>query len=78
MYCDQIIPILKQFMTLFNLYEFEEERISEFLLTGKNFSSEERDKFKLLYDIDINHLSDSNTLSIDLLNKQKKTLKLKV
>lgn len=66
--CPIFISYVDKYRKLFNLYEFEEEAVSEILLKNKPFTQEQKDLFKLLYDFDS---FDTKDLSINLMPEHK-------
>lgn len=66
--CRVLISYVDRYRKLFNLYEFEEEVVSEILLKNKPFTQEQKDLFKLLYDFDA---FDTKDLSINLMPAHK-------
>lgn len=48
---------ISELRTLFSLYQFEPDIVNQFLLLNKDLTNEQKETFKLLYDIDFNNNS---------------------
>lgn len=80
--CPDLIPYFEKYKQLFHFFKSEPEAVSELLLKNKEFTNQQKDLFKLLYDFELFNTEELNiNFTSDIINKleikHKQTKKLK-